>query len=626
MKKILLLATSLYLLLATLTYHPDNKLVLNWASQDNGKVWNIWSYGEKNLQKVGQFNYPPLHFYLDKIQYFIARPIGGDGFYEWLSSPNSTDGDQANLSRYSFAIKVPIIMFALFSAVFLYLISKQFGASETNAKLIISLWLFNPITLYSIPIMGQNDVMAITFFLAGWYLLNSKKIFYSAIVFGLGASVKMFPLMWLPFLLLVDNSLSIKKRFKILFGAIATYILTLIPFISNATFRENAFNSGIDRFFIAKIDLGFNDQILLVPILIMLIIYGITKFKKINDQNQTVIHQASILLLLNMVMLFFNHFHPQWITWMIPFWAIWIANQKKEYMISLVLLSISVFFAWLIIVILFNDSFLTLGLLVASNPHLASLPAITNLLLSRNIDLSKFSNYAHTWLSGLTLMFLIYWLSDKYQLVHSPLNLPKLKFLNYKKIYLYLLSVFLSISIVFGIVFVGNVIPVNLSGSNPIIVSYPYFTQEINSTFTGKYKDLNRVDLYFSNEELKNRDLYQIVITNEDGQTVLNQDFSGFNTGFESVLRFNIPSQPDSLGQKYFIKITPPKYSEHALRIGSTLPDDQNSFAIKSFYQQPRGKNLIKFAFDQGISESLNLINQLGLVYLFIAILLWFSL
>ncbi len=436
----------------------------------------------------------------------------------------------------------------------------------------------------------------------------------------------MFPLMWLPFLLLIDNSLMIKKRFKILFGAIATYILTLIPFISNATFRENAFNSGIDRFFIAKIDLGFNDQILLVPILIMLIIYGITKFKKIDDQNQTVIHQASILLLLNMVMLFFNHFHPQWITWMIPFWAIWIANQKKENMISLVLLSISVFFAWLIIVILFNDSFLTLGLLVASNPHLASLPAITNLLLSRNIDLSKFSNYAHTWLSGLTLMFLIYWLSDKYQLVHSPLNLPKFKFLNYKKLYLYLLSVFLSISIVFGIVFVGNVIPVNLSGSNPIIVSYPYFTQEINSTFTGKYKDLNRVDIYFSNEELKNRDPYQILVTNERGQIVLDQEFSGFNTGFESVLRFNIPSQPDSLGQKYFIKITPPKYSEHALRIGSTLPDDQNSFAIKSFYQQPRGKNLIKFAFDQGISESSILINQLGLVYLFIAILLWFSL
>ena len=82
--KLLLLSVFFSLLIAPLTYHPDNKLVLNWASQEEGRVWNIWEY---DLQGVGQFNYPPLHFYLDKLQYFIAKPLGGAGFMSGFLSP-----------------------------------------------------------------------------------------------------------------------------------------------------------------------------------------------------------------------------------------------------------------------------------------------------------------------------------------------------------------------------------------------------------------------------------------------------------------------------------------------------------------------------------------------------------
>lgn len=80
MKKILLFAFFLHFLIAPLTFHPDNKLVLFWAGQEEGTVWNIWQYGEQHFTTVGQFNYPPLHFYLDKLQYGVAKILAGPGY------------------------------------------------------------------------------------------------------------------------------------------------------------------------------------------------------------------------------------------------------------------------------------------------------------------------------------------------------------------------------------------------------------------------------------------------------------------------------------------------------------------------------------------------------------------
>ena len=232
MKKLLIFATFVYFLLAPITYHPDNKLVLNWASINNGTNWNIWNATADELKDVGQFNYPPVHFYLDKLQYFITKPIGGSGFYEWLSTPNSTDQNQDSLPRFTFAIKFPLMLFSLLAGYLLYLLAKQSKATEKQAIFVSALWLLNPITLYSIPVMGQNDVMAIVFFLAAWLFLNKKKLFYSALLFGLGASIKMFPLLWLPFLLLVEKRLSLKEKLVTFGSSVLVYIATLLPFIS----------------------------------------------------------------------------------------------------------------------------------------------------------------------------------------------------------------------------------------------------------------------------------------------------------------------------------------------------------------------------------------------------------
>jgi hypothetical protein len=623
MKKLLLFATCLYLLLASLTYHPDNKLVLNWASQNNGKVWNIWSYGEKNLQKVGQFNYPPLHFYLDKIQYAVAKPIGGPGFYEWLSSPNSTDHNQVNLARYSFAIKTPLILFALLAAYLLFLIAKQFKASDKQALIISALWLFNPVIIYSVPVMGQNDVMAIVFFLAGWYYLNKQKTFSSSLFFGLGASIKMFPLLWLPFLLFVDNRLTVKNRIKIFIYSVSIYVLTLLPFISNSVFRANAFNSGIDRLFIARLNLGFSDEILIVPILLMILVF--ITWNNLDKVKKTAIIgiQSNLLLLFNILLLFFNHFHPQWFSWLIPFWAIWLVICEKKQFKNRLIISISVFFAWLLIILLFNDSALTFGLLTSLNPNLAVLPTLRDLLLNRHYQVELWNNYAHTWLSGIALIFLIIWAKNKTFAEEIGSFVDQYKLFKYKKIVYYLISLISGVVITFSIIFLAKIIPAPITGPSPYIVEYPFFTKSVSRKITTQYDGLNRIDLYFSNQELKNKDPYLLIINDEQNLEIWRQEFSGLNAGYESSIRFDLPIQTQSKNKIYSITVTPLLESEEPLRIGSLEKDNPQAFAIRSQYKKPSG---LSYLIKESLATAKQTFQQLPGLYLALPILLWLAL
>ena len=132
MKKLLLWSAFVYFLLAALTYHPDNKAVLSWTGVNYGSVWNIWQYQEKfgDFNGFGYYNYPPTHFYLDKIQYFVAKIFAGRGFDEWLQLPATVDKDQKFLPRYSLAIKITLISFTLVAGYLIYKIGLAYSLKE----------------------------------------------------------------------------------------------------------------------------------------------------------------------------------------------------------------------------------------------------------------------------------------------------------------------------------------------------------------------------------------------------------------------------------------------------------------------------------------------------------------
>lgn len=623
MKKLLLLATFIYFILGITTYHPDNKLVMTWASLKNGAVWNIWNVDTMELAGVAQYNYPPLHYYLDKLQYFVSKPIGGAGYYEWLSNQVSNDEVPQELTRYSFAIKFPLMLFSFLAAYLIYSIAKQNKYSERKSLIAAAIWLFNPITLYSIPVMGQNDVMAIVFFLMGFLLLQRKQLLKSSIIFGLSASVKMFPLIWVPFLLMYEKELSYKKRVAILLGSVFTYLITLLPFISNPVFTNNVFHQGIDRFFIARIDLGFNDFILIVPVLLMLVLYGIFKKYQSVDSETKFIHQNSVLLLVNLIFLFLSHFHPQWFLWIVPFYIFWLFNQEKH-LIEIFLATLGAVISWLLIIVLFNDAALSIGLLQPFNEYLAVIPSIKEILIMKNFDVALYNNYAHTFLAGLAMIFLIYWLNTNEKISH----LYVLKFSMQKKYKLpvFFGSLMLAALILLSLSFVANTIPTPLADNAPKINDFPQLLKSVSKSITAERNNLNRFDFRFSDDDLLNHDDYQIQITDDQGNLVHTQKFNGFNVGYRSEFRMNLPTQEASLGKNYQIEIIPPAFSENPIKIASETYQNPSDFGVQAFYSRPSGVDLIKFILTNSIDASLNILKQNIIIVILAVVALWLAL
>lgn len=619
MKKLILFAIFIYFIIGTLTYHSDNKLVLTWASLNHGTVWNIWNVDTQELAGIDQFNYPPLHFYLDKLQYFISYPVGGEGYYDWFSNNLDRETVFENLTRYSFAVKFPLMIFAFGSAYLIYLIAKLNKFDETKSLMTAGIWLFNPVTLYSVPIMGQNDVMAIFAFLFGWYLLQKRKLLFSTTLFGLSASIKMFPIIWVPFLLLYEKKISIKKRIGVLFGSFFVYFLTLLPFLSNSNFKNAVLNTGIDRFFIARLDLGYSDYVLIVPILLMILFTGILiKVKKNNDN--ILLKQSSALLLFNMIFLFFNHFHPQWFLWLVPFWGFWFLQQNKNRLLIL-LTTIGVILSWILVILLFKDSALTFGILTPLNGNLSILPPLREILLAKNISVELFNNYGHTFLAGIALIFMIFWFNNDEKVVEFKLQIFKTK-LRLNKLVVYISVLLTSLLFVFLTIFFAQIIPAPLSDSTPKIIEYPYLVEPIQKEFTASYDRLNRIDIIFSDDELKNLEDYTIRIKNQDEELIFNQTFNGLNVGYRTTNRFTFPAQPNSKDKTYLVELIPPLESEYPLRIASYSKDTQG-FIFQPFYTRPPG---IKYILNESISSMKNVINKNALIYLLSAIVLWFAL
>ena len=558
--KLLVFTALIYVCLEPLTYHPDNKLVLRWAGWDHGRVWNIW---KQDLGELEQFNYPPLHFYLDKLQFFIAQAIGGDGFYDWLSSSNSLDFSQRYLPRYTFAIKLPLLLFAL-------------GVGYLLFRLSLS-----------------------------------------------SASIKMFPLFWLPFLLVVDSTLELKRKLWLLLVSVGIYMLTLLPFLPNPIFRSEVFSGGIDRFFIAHIDIGYEKSILLVPLLLILVFAAGYKQAYLKSRSP-LLSQATILLVVNAILLFFNHFNPQWFTWLVPFWAIWLFAQPIKYFKPLLVVSLLVVGAWFFILLLIDDFSLFFGMVLPINPDFSSLPSVKQLLMTRQIDPSLYVNYAHTVLAATALSLLFAWLRAKSADQEFQFN-PKLSLrIPLTRPIRFIVGLVGAIGSVWLLHFFVQLMPLPLVATNPTVNTYSPLTTELTQTFTGEHPNLSRIYVYLNNPNLQNRQSYSLLIKNSNRvETLYKQVFSGFNVGFQSELRFDIPLQKDSRNRHYEFVITPLEDAEIPLQIGRGIGTDFSNFVVKGYYEKSSGFGFIKFAFMQANDRFLSFLSQLPWLLPLIGILLW---
>lgn len=393
MKKIILFAITIYLLIAPITYHPDTKLVLYYPTLGREKVWNIYKYLNENVDSAPKFHYPPMNYLVAKAELPVVKIIGGENIDDWFGLGSNVAFLDKNIFLYNLATKLPILLLILISGFLIYKISKKYGFSENRSRLVALVWYLNPITIYSGVMMGQNDILAIMPFLWGLlYYFDNPILAFT--LFGLGGSIKSFPLIWA---IAVAGVYPTQNWFrKIFYAAIPLFIyfVTILPFLKYDYFVKDVLNSGLAmRMFEMTISLG----IVLPVVPILLIIITLVAIK--NKMGDSYLGLTILLVTINLAVLGFSNFNPQWFIWIMPFMSLILV--KKNIWMALLLVIVS----WIGILMLIDDKFLYWGILSPINSDLINLPYVSEILLKLGINIVFLNKFFHYML----FLVFLYW-------------------------------------------------------------------------------------------------------------------------------------------------------------------------------------------------------------------------
>ncbi len=635
MKKNLIIAIFLIITIVPFTFHTDTKHTLVYPAQKNNSIWNIWQYVENNPEfKFSHFAYPPLHFFLLKLFYSLMSPfVNNIEYNEWLASDAHQSLNHNNIYQFNLISKSPQVIFYLISGYLLYLISKKISPDNKKANLISLLWYINPIVIYSVLMMGQNDIFAILPFLVGWILLE-KHSTSAIILMTLGAAIKNFPLIWIILLILAYKKFNIKNKIKHLLISLFTYIIPIIPFISTAAYQKIAFNDLTKRIFIAQLDLGFGDKIYIVPFLLAILCFIV--LKKQTEKYNVI---AQYLLTATLFFLGFSHFHVQWFVWTIPFWLIvLIHNIKKKNLLNYLFSSCIVFGAWFIILILFNDKYLQWGIIAPLKPSIINLLSIHDYLKFRNVDISRLNGLAHTAIAAFSI-YNLYLISKK--ITQSKIEFkPKSINFNFfdkfpaqhQKFYKAFMILVFSITTVLFTSLLLNFLPGTKAEKKFDQYELISFNNLDNQTYSQQIipqnANLTRLDILMNDSNLQNKDTITLEIYDQNNQTLYSHNINGLNVGHRSLVSFHIPENLLQKNKKYNFSIQSKPNTQldnsNPIELGFKF-DEKNqpiSLAMINHYSQ---KALdMKYAIQESMFTIMNAIKQLLLFYVFAFAILLF--
>lgn len=327
------------------TFHPDVvHFDLAGYVLSRGNLLNFYDYTfslEKNdpflrSHPVELFNYPPSVYFSIGLIDSILTGFVNSGFHDqFLFHYKDTFGNP-QLFLHLFLLKLPYFIFDLSIALLLYGIFK----TQRDKSLAVTLWMFNPLAIYSTFMMGQFDIIPTFFTILALKtaLVDTgnfkKRMFLSAFYIGLGTSFKIFPILFLIPLALVFKDW-INRTTVIVIG-LATYFLTILPFLYSQGFRTTALvaNQTLKTLY-AQIPISGGESIVLflslIGFLYLIFLY--------SDNLKEDLWQKFFIILLPFFI--FTHYHPQWFLWLTPFLIIELIrnNFKHVFVIQLMLLS-----------------------------------------------------------------------------------------------------------------------------------------------------------------------------------------------------------------------------------------------------------------------------------------------
>lgn len=303
MKKLLLLAIILRILVAGFLFHPDIKTFNYQASFLKKGVFNIYTYlieNKKTLPLKDNFVYFPLTYLALGGYQAILSPVFGSGFDSWLADAGANSFvKNPQIFKYLILLKLPYLFMDIAIA---FLLMKFFENKEDGKKAFV-FWLFNPFTIIIIYAFSNVDIFPVILTVLAFLMIKKQKLFSASLILGVASGFKLYPLLFIPFLFLAGRSL--KEKFILAATPLLIFGLIIIPFISPAFF-QSALVSGLTT--------GIFTSDFATLALALLFFYAVLIDKKID--------LFSYWLALFLVIFSFALFHIQWLLWLAPFLVI----------------------------------------------------------------------------------------------------------------------------------------------------------------------------------------------------------------------------------------------------------------------------------------------------------------
>ncbi|MEK7550238.1 MAG: hypothetical protein AAB535_00420 [Patescibacteria group bacterium] len=337
MKKLLLLAIVLRLLVAGLLFHPDIKIYNFQSSFLSRGILDIYSYlieNKKTLPFKEEFAYFPLTYFAIGGYQWMVSPILGNDFDSWLN--NASSGSvvkDPNIFRYLIVLKFPYLILDILIA---FLLKKYFDDKKKGEKA-FTLWLFNPFTIVLIYAFSNVEIFAVALTLIALLLTRQKRFLLASGVLALSAGFKVYPVLLIPFLFLKGKDL--KEKTLIILVPILTLAAIILPFWSSL-FVQSALISG----WTTRIA---NPNFVIVTSILFF-------YAWIIDRKIKLFNYWFIILLF---IFSFSHFHIAWLLWVAPFIVI-LAIKKPVLSTFFLFITILAF----LIPMLYNDKSMTISL------------------------------------------------------------------------------------------------------------------------------------------------------------------------------------------------------------------------------------------------------------------------
>lgn len=326
-KKIAILAfvgLAIRLILIPITMHADFRAynLAAYLITQKGQLFSFYDYISRlprtdRILEVfmddGLFIYPPLAYLTHALFMWLLAPL-----YPWPTL-------NTLILYFDHVRPDPHLPWLLYLLKFPYLVADTAGliillklVDPKRRLMAATLWIFNPITIYSAYMLAQFDIYIAMFLLLAMLFAARGRSLWAAVCIGIAAGYKPFPLLLAPIL-----GQGLWGKTKHIGLSLLTYLAIIFPYLSSPGFKQYALLANqTEKLWFAKISISGGQYISVFLLGLVLLLWW--NFNKPKAQSLAGWITSVLLLFFSVV-----HYHVQWFTWVIPSLIVILATNKK---------------------------------------------------------------------------------------------------------------------------------------------------------------------------------------------------------------------------------------------------------------------------------------------------------